>query len=60
MVGPTDRRAPAMYRLRTTERLTFRQIAERHGISPERARQIIRYYCHTEGLPFPGGRLKSR
>jgi DNA-directed RNA polymerase sigma subunit (sigma70/sigma32) len=52
-----DQRAPEMYRLRTDEHLTYRQIGERYERSPERVRQIIRHYCHAEGLPFPSGRL---
>jgi DNA-directed RNA polymerase specialized sigma subunit len=49
----TDQRATEMYRLRTDERLTLKQIAERYERSPERVRQIIRLYCHLEGLPYP-------
>ncbi len=48
----TDHRARAMYRLRADEHLTFRAIGEHFGVSPERVRQILRLYCHTEGLEY--------
>lgn len=44
-----------MYQLRAQERLSFNTIAERTGRSRERVRQILKLYCHLEGLPFPGG-----
>jgi hypothetical protein len=46
--------AVEMYRLRTQERLSFVTIARRTGRSRERIKQILKLYCHLEGLPFPG------
>jgi DNA-directed RNA polymerase sigma subunit (sigma70/sigma32) len=43
-----------MYRLRAQERLSFVSIAGRTGRSRERVRQILKVYCHLEGLTFPG------
>jgi DNA-directed RNA polymerase sigma subunit (sigma70/sigma32) len=42
-----------MYRLRTEEYLTLRQVGERFNIGPERVRQIVRRYCHQTGQPYP-------
>jgi hypothetical protein len=55
----TDQRAREMYRLRTEERLSFREIGERFDRSPERVRQIIVLYAHVGGLPYPA-RIKGR
>ena len=55
----TNKRAQAMYRLRAQEHLTFHAIGEQFDVSPERVRQIIRLYCHVEGLSFPGKRGAS-
>jgi DNA-directed RNA polymerase specialized sigma subunit len=49
----TNQRAQEMYRLRTQEHLTLKQIAERYDRSPERVRQILRLYCHAEGIDYP-------
>lgn len=68
MTDPDDERrlskaieqgAVEMYRLRAQERLSFVTIAERTGRSRERVRQILKVYCHLEGLPFPG-RFRGR
>jgi transposase len=41
-----------MYRLRVVEGLTLRELGERFGIGPERARQLLnRYVRQTTGLP---------
>ncbi len=48
-----DARAQEIYRLRTQEQLSLKQIAERYQRSPERIRQILRLYCHAEGLEYP-------
>lgn len=41
-----------MYRLRVEEGLTLRELSERFGIGPERARQLLnRYVSQTTGLP---------
>lgn len=46
-------RAREMYRLRSAEHLTLRQIGERFSLGPERTRQILRRFCHQTGLPYP-------
>lgn len=46
-------RAQLMYRLRTEEYLTLRQLGERFNIGPERVRQILKRHCHETGLPYP-------
>jgi DNA-directed RNA polymerase sigma subunit (sigma70/sigma32) len=38
-----------MYRLRTVEGLTLRQLAERFQVSPERVRQLVYAYARTTG-----------
>ena len=38
--GTKGERNWEIFRLRTTSRLTYRQIGERYGIGPERTRQI--------------------
>lgn len=55
----TDARAQEMYRLRTQEHLTLRQIGERYDRSPERVRQILRLYCRAEGLEYPSKHRKD-
>jgi DNA-directed RNA polymerase specialized sigma subunit len=50
----TDQRAIEMYRLRTQEHLSLKEIGERFNCSAERARQIIKMYCHTTGQPYTG------
>jgi transposase-like protein len=47
-----------MYRLRTVEGLTLREVAERHGVSQSRARQIIiAYVRETTGRPAEHAQL---
>ena len=43
----TDRKR-LMFALRAAEGLSFRQTGERFGVSPERARQLIKRYCHAK------------
>lgn len=51
--------AVEMYQLRAQERLSFVTIAARTGRSRERIRQVLKVYCHLEGVPFPG-RFRGR
>jgi DNA-directed RNA polymerase specialized sigma24 family protein len=44
----TDRER-LMFALRAAEGLSFRQTGDRFGVSPERARQLIKRYCHATG-----------
>lgn len=48
----TDRER-LMFALRAAEGLSFRQIGDRFGVSPERSRQLIKRYCHANGVPVP-------
>jgi transcriptional regulator with XRE-family HTH domain len=49
-MGPKfDERAPEMYRLRTVEGLTLRQLAQRFHVSPERVRQLVYAYARATG-----------
>lgn len=44
-----DRRARAMLRLRLIDRLTLAAIGERHGIGPERVRQLLARHFGLRG-----------
>jgi transposase len=46
-------RERVMFSLRLVEGLTLREIGERFGVGPERARQLIVRYCHATGVPLP-------
>jgi transposase len=48
----TDRER-LMFALRMAEGLSFRQAGERFGVSSERARQLVKRYCHVTGVPVP-------
>lgn len=57
-MSPWDRdrvtdRERLMFALRAAEGLSFRQTGERFGVSPERARQLIKRYCHATGVSVP-------
>lgn len=49
MRSEPDERAREMYRLRTVEGLTLRQLAERFQVSPERVRQLVYAYARVAG-----------
>ncbi|MGN6373677.1 MAG: sigma factor-like helix-turn-helix DNA-binding protein [Solirubrobacteraceae bacterium] len=49
MRSEPDERAREMYRLRTVEGLTLRQLAERFQVSPERVRQLVYAYARAAG-----------
>lgn len=55
----SDERAHEMYRLRVEQQLTLKQIGQRFGIGAERTRQILKRYCHTNGITYPS-RVKHR
>lgn len=57
-MSPWDRdrltdRERLIFALRAAEGLSFRQTGDRFGVSPERARQLIKRYCHATGVPVP-------
>lgn len=49
MRSKPDERAREMYRLRTVEGLTLRQLAQRFQVSPERVRQLLYAYARATG-----------
>lgn len=49
MRSEPDERGREMYRLRTVEGLTLRQLAERFQVSPERVRQLVYAYARVAG-----------
>jgi transcriptional regulator with XRE-family HTH domain len=49
MTSKPDERVREMYRLRTVEGLTLRQLAERFQVSPERVRQLVYAYARATG-----------
>jgi DNA-directed RNA polymerase sigma subunit (sigma70/sigma32) len=49
MRSKPDERGQEMYRLRTVEGLTLRQLAQRFQISPERVRQLVYSYARATG-----------
>lgn len=49
MRSEPDERAQEMYRLRTVEGLTLRQLAQRFQVSPERVRQLVYAYARAAG-----------
>lgn len=51
--GRVTDRERLMFALRAAEGLSFRQTGERFGVSPERARQLVKRYCHATGFPVP-------
>lgn len=52
MTPPGGEREREVYRLRVSEGLTLRQIAQRFGIGPERVRQLLcRYVRQSTGRP---------
>jgi transposase len=55
----TDRER-LMFALWMAEGLSFRETGERFGVSPARARQLVRRYCHTTGVPVPHPSQRNR
>ncbi len=52
-------REHTIFRLRTVEGLTFREIGEQCGVCRERVRQILHFYFGLGGIP-PAARLRNK
>jgi transposase len=60
-MSPTPgKREREMYRLRTVEGLTLRELARRFHLSPERVRQLLNEYVRTGADEWPSARAMSR